>query len=404
MRSALTIIFFISLSFNTLFSQEIVQWRGPDRNGIFPEKNLLKEWPENGPEILWRFDELGLGYSSAAVTANMVLITGTVDSISYIFSFDHDGKLQWKKEYGQEFKNQFPGARATPLIFEGRGYVLTSLGLLHCFNIDNGDFFWSKNLFKDLKGKNNMYGITENLLMDGNILYCTPGGPDDNVVALNRITGEVLWKSKGKGEVSAYCSPLLIERGGKKFFINMTAKSVIAINTENGELAWSYDLFNKQFVHANTPIYRDGFLFVMDGFEAGSIMLKISEDGNSVKEVWKTKLLDETNGNAVLIGNNLYCPAESKKKICCVDWETGVIKYAARMFSPGTVISADGLLYCYTYDGDLGIVEPTENGFVEISSIKYPKLTELHIAHPVIKDGRLYVRFKNTLLVYSISK
>lgn len=397
-----TFLILLPLFIQCQSSPQQAQWRGPQRNGIYPAENLLKQWPKEGPELLWEAKDMGFGYSSAAVVDDRVFTAGAPDSIGYIYSYDIDGKLLWKKAYGREWETNFPGPRSTPLIYDGLGYLLSGLGMLYCFDAESGDMVWKKDVYDFMNNKNIRFGITENLLIDGNTLFCTPGGEEVNVIAMNRMNGDVLWKSKGNGEQTAYCSPIMIERNGRKLFITNTAHSIIAIDAKNGELAWSYNLTNKQNVHANTPIYQDGYLYVMDGFRAGSVMLKISDDGNSVSEVWKSDLLDETNGHSVLMGNNIYVSAESKKKFCCVDWKTGNIKYSIDKFSPGTVVAADGMLYCYSYNGDVGLLKPTPSGFEMKGEFKLPKQKRLHISHPVIKDGRLYIRYANNLWVYSV--
>lgn len=379
------------------------QWRGPDRNGIYPEEELLKEWPKGGPKLLWRIDSIGQGFSSAAVTTKMIFAAGMIDSTGYIFAINHDGSLKWKKPYGPEWNKSFPGTRSTPTIYKSKGYIMSCFGVLYCFSTKDGEILWSRNLLNRSVDKDNLFGITENLIVDGNIVFCTPGGQIDNVYALNSNTGDVIWKSKARGEKNAYCSPILIERGGKKFYIVNSAKSTISLNAENGELAWSYELFNKQNVHANTPIYFEGKIFVMDGFESGSSMLQLSNDGMSVSELWKNPVLDETNGHSVRVGENLYISAESKGELCCVDWNTGTVKYSIKKYSPGTVIYADGMLYCYSYEGDFGLLEPTGKEFIEKGYFKLPKSKVLHISHPVINNGRLYIRFDKSLYVYSIS-
>ncbi len=382
---------------------ETSHWRGPNRDGIYLETNLLKEWPENGPELLWTFEELGIGYASACVTDKKIYIAGTLDSIGFLFAMDHQGKLVWKTELGPDWTETYPGFRSTPTINDGQGYILDGLGILYSFNPEDGSILWSIDLFKDFDGLQTQHGMSENLLIEGDMLFCTPGGHEYNVVALDKKTGELIWKSKGNGEKSAYCSPILIERGGKKYLITLTAKSVISIDIEDGALAWQHDLEGIKYgVHANSPIYRDGYLLVSDGFEIGCFMLKLSEDGKTVEQVWKNELMDETNGHQVVLGDYIYGAAETKKKFISIDWYTGKIRYDIRDFSPGTVIAADGMLYCYSYNGEVGLVEPMEHGFEIRGSFKLPKERDIHISHPVIHDGILYIRYMNTLMAYDI--
>lgn len=381
------------------------QWRGPNRDGKYPETNLLAEWPEDGPEVIWSFDDLGIGYSSAAVTTNRIFIAGTIDSISYMFAFDLEGKQIWKTKLGPEWMKNFPGMRSTPLINERKGYIINGFGILFCFDTENGSVIWSKDILAEFIAKNIQFGINENLLIDGNKLFCTPGGEENNVVALDKNNGDLIWTSTGNRELSAYCSPNLIEVGGNKLFITMTSKSLICINSDNGEVVWTHLLEGaKNGTHACTPIYRDGYLFVQDGFEIGCFMLKLSEDGYTYEEIWKNEMMDETNGHAVVIGDNIYGAAESKKRFVCLDWNTGEVKYKSRKISEGTVIEANGMLYCLTYGGELSLVKPTFDGYEIVSTFQAPGIKKEHISHPVIKDGRLYVRHNNNLTVYNISK
>jgi outer membrane protein assembly factor BamB len=381
------------------------QWRGPNRDGIYPASRLITEWPGDGPEVIWTFEGLGMGYSSAAVTSDRIFTAGTIDSISYVFAISLDGKQIWRSRLGPEWMKTFPGIRSTPLIHQGKGYVVNGLGVLYCFETNSGEIVWTKDLLTEFNAKNIQHGINENLLIDGEKLFCTPGGKENNVVALDKNTGELIWTSKGNGESSAYCSPMMIELGGNKLFITMTAKSLLCINAGNGDVVWIHPLDGSKYgTHANTPIYRDGYLFVQDGFETGCFMLKLSEDGHSFQEIWKNSLLDETNGHAVVIGDNIYGSAESKKCFVCLDWNTGEVKYKSRKISEGTVIAADGMLYCLTYGGEFSLVKPTLDGYEVVSSFRAPGEDKEHITHPVIKNGRLYVRHKNMLTVYNISK
>lgn len=389
----------------TITPDQISQWRGPDRNGVYPETNLLTQWPEEGPALVWEINDLGRGFSSAAVTKEGVFTSGTIDSISYIYRFDHLGNQVWKTKLGQEWVKTFPGMRATPVIYGDKGYIINGLGILFCFDTQTGNIAWQKDMLTEYHASNIQHGINENLLIDGDKIFCTPGGPDTNIVALDRMTGDLIWASKGTGEKSAYCSPLLIEVGETKFFITMTFKSLVSVNAETGAVAWTKSLEGDEYgIHSETPIFRDGYLYVQDGYEIGCFMLKLSEDGYSYEEIWKNKILDETNGHSVVIGDNIYGAAETKKQFVCLDWITGELKYMTREISEGTVISAEGLLYCVTYSGNLSLVKPLEDKFEIINTIKLPGEGNEHIAHPVIYNGQLYIRHHNSLRVYDIAR
>lgn len=161
------------------------QWRGPNRDGIYPESNLLKEWPADGPKLLWSYEGLGTGQGSVAVANEMVFITGIPDTLTsegYLFAFDTKGKLLWKKNYGKDWTGIFPGARSTPTVVDDMVYIESGNGSVHCLKAQNGESVWSVDFFKDLQADSVQFGFSESLLVDGDKIYCTPGGKVNNVI------------------------------------------------------------------------------------------------------------------------------------------------------------------------------------------------------------------------------
>jgi len=385
-------------------AQVVSQWRGPGRDGIYPETGLQKSWPAGGPALLWHFEGLGEGHSSAAVTSDRVYTTGTLQGIGYIFCFDNDGKLLWKIPYGEEWTESWPGVRSTPLVANGKLYQLSGFGKLVCRKADNGDFIWSVDVLKDLHGQNIRWGITENLLLEGNMLYCTAGGPDFNVVALNPDNGKLIWKSGGKGEPSAYCSPALVKLAKRTLLVTHTANSIIGVDASNGRFLWSVDQPNTWSVHANTPVYRDGYIYCVSGYGQGGVMLKLNEDGSAVQEAWRNKNLDNRMGGFVVLNGKIFGSDDNGKAWYCLDWKTGVPMYSEKITGKGNIICADGMLYLYGENGEVVLAEPQPNAFKKISAFKVPYGTDQHWAHLVIRNGRLYVRHGNSLMVYDIHK
>jgi outer membrane protein assembly factor BamB len=393
----------ISLAAVTVYSQEIAQWRGPNRDGVYNEKGLLRKWPEGGPRLIWHFDKLGQGHTSAAVTANAIYTTGMINDKGIVFSFDHNGKLLWQKEYGTEWTENWFGVRSTPLIYDKELYIMSSFGKLLCMNASNGQVIWTVDLFKQYDGRNIQWGVTENLLADGNMLFVTPGGTDANVLALDRITGKLIWKSKGNGEKSGYCSPILVNLSGRKIFITMMEKSIMGLDASDGRFLWKHEQTNQWSVHPNIPIYKDGYLFCTSGYGRGGVMLKLSPDGNSVTEVWRNKSLDPRTGGVVLLDGKLYGAGDYTRKLLCLDWKTGKELYSANLFVPGTTIANDGLLYVYGESGKIGLIEPKDDSFNVLSSFKVPFGADQHWANLVIYNKRLYVRHGTSLMVYDIA-
>ncbi len=383
--------------------QSATKWRGPLGNGIYPDKGLLKEWPAEGPQMLWHFDELGKGHSSPVFANGRIYITGMVEKTGYVFVLSMEGKLLSKWEYGPEFTESYPGSRSSVTIAGDLLYMESGLGMLYCMNATDGSLKWKKDLFNDFDGKNITWGVTETVLIDGDVLYCTPGGPNKNVVALNRITGDLLWSTPAKGELSAYCTPLLINLPARKLLVTHTADHIIGIDAASGKLLWSHPQPNQYSVHPNTPLYHDGGLFCFSGYGQGGPKLKLSADGSAVTEEWFAKTFDSRMGGAVLVDGYIYGSGDtSGKEWHCIDWKTGEIKYKSTAAAKGVTIFADGMLIGYSQRGEL-FIAPATPAELKITGITKITLgSDQHWAHPVLNDGILYVRHGNSVMAFRV--
>ena len=404
MKSVFLFICLVCFYWNSAIGQDVAQWRGPARDGIYPETGLLKSWPEAGPALLWHYDELGEGHASAAVTANRVFTAGTINGIGYIYSFDLSGKLLWKVPYGEEWTESWPGVRSTPLVCDGKIYLESGFGKLVCRKADNGDLVWTLDILKTFNAPNIKWGVTENLLVDGNKLFCTPGGPGASVVALDRNTGKLIWKCAAKGEASAYCSPAIFTHNNRRMLVTHTASSIIGIDADDGKFLWSVDQPNTYSVHANTPVYLDGSVYCVSGYGKGGVMLKLSADGSSVTETWRSPSISNRMGGFVVMNGKIYGADDSGKAWYCTDWKTGADMFSEKVTGKGNIIYADGSLYLYGDNGEVVLAQPTPINFNKISAFKITLGTAQHWAHLVIKNGRLYVRHGNSLMVYNIKK
>ncbi len=395
------VLFFIFFGLS-VSSQNASGWRGLNGDGVYPETGLLKEWPADGPEIIWHFEGLGEGHSSPAVANNLIYLSGMVERTGYIFALDFNGKLQWKVPYGEEFTESYPGARSSPVISGDLLYIYSGNGVLTCMDAKTGAVKWRKDAFSDFDGKNITWGVTETVLIDGDVVYLTPGGKKNNVVALNRYNGNLIWSSPGKGDQSAYCTPLLVELPARKLLVTHTGDHIIGFDAEKGNMLWSYPQTNRYKVHANTPIYNDGGLFCFSGYGQGGVKLNLSEDGSSVEKVWFNEELDSRIGGMVVMDGFLYGSGDKGREWRCVDWKTGEEKYASTDLAKGVVIAADGMLYCYSERGELALVKATPDSFDIKSRTKVELGTAQHWSHPVIDNGRLYLRHGDALIAYKI--
>jgi len=382
------------------------QWRGVNRDGKYKDSGLLKKWNDAGPELAWKYLGLGDGHAAVAVTNNFVYAAGTDAQTQdgFIIAFDHSGNIIWKKIYAKEWLDSYEGVRSAPLIDGDKLFILSAKGILVAMDSKTGNKLWSVDLIQDFGARNTKWGMTENLVADGNKLFCTVGGEDANIVAFDKNTGKVIWKSAGKGEISAYNSPLIVEYGGQKVLITMTQTFIIGLDVESGKILWDFSHPNKYSVHANTPLFKDGMLYCVSGYGKGGVMLKLATDAKSVTEVWRNDSLDNKMGGVVLHNGIIYGSGDFNKKWYALDWNTGKQLFASKMLKIGNIIFADGMLYCYDEAGVVALVEPLADKYNLISSFKVPYGEKQHWAHSVIHNKRLYIRHGTALMVYDIAK
>jgi outer membrane protein assembly factor BamB len=405
MKNSLIMMWLI-LCVSVLFSfgQIDSQWRGPNRDGVYPNERLLKKWPADGPKLLWTANGLGEGHSSAAVTSDRVYMTGMTAGKGYLFAFDMNGKLLWKSHYGPEWNDGHDGARTTPTVVGNRIYVMSAEGLCVCFDT-NGEKKWHVYLMKDFKARNLKWGMTESLLVDGDRVFCTPGGPDVMMAALDRHTGKTIWKIKGNGEKSAYCSPCIVKHGNLRLLLTMTGESVVGLNADTGAYLWRAPHITRHDINPNTPLYHKGYIYTVSGYGTGGQMFKLSPDGKKVNLVWAQKKLDSQMGAAILAGGYIYGSGHKNRGWHCLDWKTGEVRFTAKdIGNKGNIIFSDGMLYCYGENGEVALVKPNPEKLDIVSSFNINKGAGPHWSHPVIKKGRLYLRHGEALMVYDIAR
>jgi len=387
----------------SLSAQSIVQFRGPQRNGIYHETNLLKSWPTEGPSMLWKVGEIGNGYSSPIISGNRIYVTGEIDSIGYLFAFDKSGTLLWKKVCGHEWMENFTGSRSTPTLVDGLLYVSTSMGRIICFDAATGDEKWSVEMLKDLHGLNVRFGYSEGLLINDKLVYCFPGGPDTNAVALNRFDGAIVWVSKAMGDSTAYTSPMLITLPSRKIIVNFSIHNLIGLDAATGELLWNHSQKKAGDIVANTSFFESGNIYYVTGRGNGAVKLKLSEDGSSITEIWRNEKISDVHGGFVKIGNYIYTSQYKPRRYCSVDATSGLIADSLK-FDKGALIFADDMLYCYTEKGMVGLVKQYLGKMELVSSFKMPVGTKEFFTIPAISEGVLYLRHGDTLLAYDIRK
>lgn len=389
----------------TGLAQDLVQWRGVERSGVYPETGLLKEWPAEGPQLLWHYDGLGIGFTSVTIVNNQIYTTGVSEDKGYVFAFDKQGKLLWKESYGNEWNQSYPGTRTTPVYFKGKLYLSTGLGEAICLDAKNGKKLWSVDMKEKYGARILRWGIVEAPVIFNDKVIFTPGGDKATFVAFNINTGKVVWESKTSDETSAYCSPLLYTYKNKTYLTTSLSKNLVGIDANTGKLVWQTSQVSQRSIHPNTPLYKEGLIYSLVGYGKGGIMVKLSDDGQSVSELWSNTTLDNQIGGAVWIDNYIISSGhQNDRSWQCLDAKTGKVLYKNNEIGKGAVVYADGLLYCYADNGEMGIMEIGANGFKLKSKFRITLGTDQHWAHPVIHEGVMYIRHGNTLMAYKVKK
>jgi outer membrane protein assembly factor BamB len=297
---------FLALSVSMTFAADWPQWRGKDRQDHSPDAATLVPWPAKGPERLWMYESAGVGYSGPSIVGDQLFTMGEWDGKGHVLCLDiKTGKKLWSTPIDDRiYENQWGnGPRGTPTIDGDRAYALSGNGVLACLSIKDGKVLWKADLVKDFGGKLQSWGYTESVLVDGNKVVCTPGGKKGTMAALDKMTGTLLWQSKDLEDEAQYSSPILVEDGGKRQYVQLIAKRVFGADAESGAILWQAPFPGKVAV-IPTPIYHDGYVYVTAGYDAGSRLFKLG--GAEPKLENECPKMVNHHGGVVLVDGKLY--------------------------------------------------------------------------------------------------
>ncbi len=389
---------------SSVFAVDYPQWRGEGRRGVFSETNLIDSIPADGPAIKWTAQGIGDGYSSVIAVGDLIYTTGMKDKTATISALDRNtGNIAWQKPYGTSWtEKQYAGERTTPTYDNGKVYVFGPHGQLHCFDALNGNQLWAVDTFANYGGRNITWGVSESVVVEGDMVICTPGGENAALVALNKNTGELIWKSP-ISDKSAYCSAVVVDYAGFRMLVTMLDKNIYGINVVDGKVLWQVAHKVAYDINAVTPIVDKDIVYVSNGYKLGGKAFKIAPDASSVTELWQDKRLDCQLGglsysDGVVYGINL------KGNIVALELTTGrVIAISEPFVGKGALIMADGKLFCYGESGKVGIVAFDGSSFTLAGSFEVTQGEKEHWAHPVIAQGVLYIRHGDCLMAYNVS-
>lgn len=382
------------------------QWRGPRRDGISGEKGLLQSWPQGGPRLLWKVDDLGKGWSSPIVVGERIYITGDVGDDLIVYALDLTGTIQWRVTNGRAWKTPYPGARACCAYSEGRLYHLNAHGRLICLDAATGNEQWAVDILDRFEGRNITWALSECLLIDGPRVIVTPGGRKALVAALDKRTGETLWTTEPlEDDRASHSSPILFHLDGRRIVANCSSAHGFGVDADTGKLLWTVPLKNPHGVNVSTPIYGSGCVFFMTPYSEHGRLYRLGTDpqGMTAKHQW-TSPVDGVTSCGVLIDDTLFASGYRDVKWWLgIDWQTGQTTCELKDLTTGAAIWADGRLYVLDEQGTAALLKPSPNSLEIVSRFQLtPDGVRDAWSHPVLLDGRLYLRYHDTLWCYDV--
>jgi len=401
---------------SSLWAADWPQWRGPNRDGVCTETGLLPQWPTEGPRLLWEITGLGPGYSSVAIAQGRLYTMGDRNRAQYVYAIDLDThKELWAARVGPSHND---GPRCIPTVDDGFVYAIGTSGDVVCVAADSGKVVWTKNLLTDLGGAANpRWKFSESPLIDGDRLLCTPGGQKSVMAALDKKTGAVIWQCpmpdigpNGKSE-AGYSSIMISHGAGVKQYVQLTNEGVVGVSTD-GRFLWGYNRVANGVANISTCVIDGDFIFTSTAYQTGSALLKLVRDGAGVKaqEVyWLDKdQFQNHHGGFVKVGDYIYGGHNHNQgEPTCVEMKTGKILWHADQPGQGSgcVLYADGHLYFRYQNGLMALVEATPEKYNLKSTFMPPArpgARQTAWAHPVISDGKLYLRHWDVLFCYDV--
>jgi outer membrane protein assembly factor BamB len=373
-------------------------WRGANRDGKSPDTGLLKEWPPEGPKLLWKVDGLGGGFSSATVSNGMTYVTGDVNGELIIFAFDLDGNPKWKKRHDAAWTKDHPGSRSTPVVDGDSLYIISGNGLVGCYDAKTGGQKWTQRM-RDFDGSVPNWGYAESVLIYENLAIVTPGG-NNCIVALNKVTGETVWKSSGFKAKAHYSSCIAFTHADTPMIAVGTGDGIVCVDARDGRLLWSNPWCAGNTANCPTPAISDGYVFWANGYGKGGICMKLTPGSPSAKEAWTTRDMNCHHGGYLIHDGYIY--GNHSSGWACLDLKTGEKKWQEKAVGKGSISFADGMLYLFgENNGEIALATCSPDG-MEIKGRFRVQGKGPSWAHPVIIGGRMYLRYDDNLYCYDV--
>jgi len=403
----------VFLTTSSIVAQDWPQWQGGNRDGKSVETGFLRTWPSGGLKLIWRTGNLGEGYAGVSIVGNRLYAMGGLSDTNVIVAIDtEDGEILWSTKFGvaglignTRSGNVFPGPRCTPTVDGDMIYGVDHHGELICVTAADGKIQWRRHFVDDFGGTVPRWGFSESPLVDGNQVVVTPGGSQGAIVALNKRTGEVIWKTEDFTDDAQYSSIVLVEIDGVRQYVQLTMENVVGISPEDGSVLWKASRVGRIAV-IPTPIVDGNYVYVTSGYRVGSHLLHVTSSNGrfSAEQVYAERDMANQHGGVVKVGGYLYGYSDSEG-LACQNFMTGEIVWAEReKIGKGAVTFADGMLYFREErSGDMVLVEAVPTGYSEKGRFEQPdRAKKMAWPHPVIAHGKLYIRDQENLFCYDV--
>lgn len=397
------------LTATPLLSADWPQWRGAGRVGHSPDTSILAPWPKSGPKQAWIFKDAGVGYSSFSIVGTRLFTMGARQESEQVICLDATtGKELWATSLGPVYENNWgDGPRSTPTVDGDHLYALSATGILACLNIKDGTEVWKVDVVKSLGGELQGWGYTESVLIDGDHVICTPGGQQGTMAALDKKTGAVVWQSSKLKGPAQYSSPIRIEVNGQPQYAQLLMNKVVGIAPKDGALLWETS-FPGRVAVIPTLVFHDNSVYATAGYGTGCQMIKL--DGAEPEVVYEEKSITNHHGGVIVVDGKIYGHSD-KGGWTCQDFLTGKIEWQDESLGKGTCTYAAGHLICVDEnDGTVVLATAKPDKWQEISRFKLAPQTSIRKkegriwSHPVVVNGRLYLRDQDLIFCYNVQK
>ena len=387
----------------------VQQWNESASDAISPGTGLLDTWPDEGPELLWKYEGLGKGYGGPVISKEGIFINAEENSNSYTVGLDHNGTFRWRSPNGKEFVGtdysaSYPGTRSVPSVKGRRVYAVSGTGHMSCFDTRTGKAIWTVDIIKDFNGNLGEFGYSESPTIDETRVYCFPAGSVNNIVALDRLTGELVWSAPVNKDNFSYGTPILLNLPNRNILVGTSRNYIHVVDRQDGKLLSSYQLedIKEGNEHCNSVVYQDRYIFFVHFKKngQGTIKLLLSSDGRTLSEVWRNWIVTNVFEGFVVVDNRLYTTLENKNLVG-LDVNTGRIRSSVRAVS-GSIVYADSKLFVYGHNGKVQFFS-LDGGEPELKSeMRISGGSGQHFSFPVIADGVMYIRRGDALMAYAV--